>query len=97
VADISQDGREPLDGVGMVITSTEVVAKGRGTSNLYYKFIPFDFLYTDETEPQVIVSVDGMPALCKNLACGYTYSATDISVESVAVAGNGLDVTITGL
>ena len=81
----------------MQIENTEVIAKGGGTSNLYYKFIPFDFLYTDETEPQVIVSIDGMPALCKNLACGYTYSPAACSVESVAVAGNGLDVTITGL
>jgi hypothetical protein len=43
---------------------------------------------TYEKKPQVIVEVDGLPAVCKNMSCDYTYiqavgSITSFSLDSV--------------
>jgi hypothetical protein len=42
-------------------------------TTLFYEPIPYEFLYTPELKPQVIVSVDGLEAACDSLNCGYTY------------------------
>ena len=43
------------------------------SSNLFYEPLPFEMLRTYETEPQLIVTVGGEPAVCHNLTCDFTY------------------------
>ena len=45
------------------------------SSNLFYDQIPFEWLYTDETNPQVIVHVNDLPAVCTGLECDFAYIA----------------------
>jgi len=42
-------------------------------SRIFYEPVPFEFLVTEESEPQVIVHVDGIEAVCHSLDCGYQY------------------------
>lgn len=63
-------GIDPLIGVDVFTTQSIVVPFGE---SLVWEVIPFDYFYTRETQPQVIVSVDGMPALCTGFQCGYQY------------------------
>jgi hypothetical protein len=42
-------------------------------TNLLYEPIPFEWLRAYEETPQVLVSVNGTPAACSNLNCGYVY------------------------
>jgi hypothetical protein len=41
--------------------------------NLFFEAIPFEMLRTYETEPQLIVSVGNLPAVCHNLTCDFTF------------------------
>jgi hypothetical protein len=43
------------------------------STNLWYDPIPFEMLKTYETEPQVLVQIGDLPAVCHNLTCDYTY------------------------
>jgi hypothetical protein len=80
-----------LVGNNLVIESTETSQRG---PNVYYKVIPFEYLYTNEATPQVKVTVDNMEALCTTLNCGYVYETPAGTVDSMVV--NGLTATITG-
>jgi len=42
-------------------------------SRIFYEPVPFEFLYTEESSPQVIVSIDGVEAVCHSLDCDYNY------------------------
>ena len=42
-------------------------------TNLFYEPIPFEFIRTFEELPQLIVSVNEVPAVCHNLTCDFTY------------------------
>ena len=44
-------------------------------TNLFYDPVPFEWLRTPETQPQLEVTVNGEPAVCHNLTCGYAYTA----------------------
>ena len=44
------------------------------STNLFYEPIPFEMLRTYETEPQLIVTVGNLPAVCHNLTCDFTYT-----------------------
>ena len=51
-------------GAGIVKEATILQAYGPG---IFYPAIPFEMLYTDEVAPQVIVEIDGLPAVCTGL------------------------------
>jgi hypothetical protein len=42
-------------------------------TNLFYEPIPFEFIRTFEELPQLIVTVNDVPAVCHNLTCDFTY------------------------
>ena len=44
-------------------------------------------LYTAEENPQVIVTVDDMPAVCASLDCDYTYVANNVSITDFTFDG----------
>ena len=45
------DADDPLTGTNMVITDSVISRYGGDTNNIFYDFIPFDYLYTDEAGP----------------------------------------------
>ena len=49
------------------------------STNVLYEPIPFELLRTVEDKPQLIVEVDGLPAVCHGLACDFSF------VEAVGV------------
>ena len=54
--------------------------------NLFFEPVPFEMLRTYETQPQLIVSVGDLPAVCHNLTCDFTYieaegQVTDFSFD----------------
>lgn len=64
------------------------------SSNIFYENVPFEFLYTAEQMPQVEVMVNGVPAVCSGLECGFGYFTSSYEVTDVSLSG--LDLTITG-
>jgi hypothetical protein len=92
---------EPLDGGNVTFESLTVQPY---STNIFYEPIPFEMLKTFETKPQLIVSVDGLPAVCHNLTCDYTYTVPvgevtsftfDDASSSLVLTGTGFDAEIT--
>ena len=90
-SDLGQDGQQPLTGINVDIVNEEISPRG---PNVWYDTIPFEYIYTIEDEPQVLVEIDGHAALCGTLECGFTYEDPVSEVTDMQV--NGLDVTLTG-
>ena len=82
---------EPLTGVNLNIANTEIQPRG---PNIYYKVIPYEFIYTNEVSPQVLVQIDTQAALCSSQDCGYLYE--DPTSEITAMTVTDLNVSITG-
>lgn len=94
---------EPLTADNLTISQNTTVPY---SSNLFYEPIPFEMLKTYETEPQVIVSVDGLPAVCHNLTCNFTYvdaagSVTgftyDTTTRRLALAGTDFPTNVSDI
>ena len=81
----------PLVGNDVTINQETVVPFG---NTLFYEAIPFEWLYTAEQKPQVLVTVDDLPAVCATLDCGYTYVAASALVTDFSLTG--LTLTING-
>jgi hypothetical protein len=63
---------EPAPEVHPIIyNQTKIV---NASTNLFYPVIPFEMLKTYETEPQVIVKVGDLPAVCHNMTCQWNYT-----------------------
>lgn len=65
--------------------------------NIYYDVIPFEMLRTDEVNPQVIVKVDDIAAVCSGLACDFVYEPSTALITSFTVTGSTIDITGTTL
>jgi hypothetical protein len=61
---------DPLGGTNITFYSNTTVPY---STNIFYEPIPFEFIRTYEEEPQLIVTVNEIPAVCKNLSCNFTY------------------------
>lgn len=66
-------------------------------SKLFYEPIPYDFLYTNETKPQIKVTVDGLEAVCASLLCDYNYVPVVATIDDFSLSGNVLTITGTSL
>lgn len=42
-------------------------------SGLMFEPVGLEFMYTNALAPQVMVKIDGLEALCKNVNCDYAY------------------------
>ena len=62
--------------------------------SIFYPVIPFEMVYTNEVAPQVVVSIDGLPAVCAGMQCDYIYEEPTSLVTSMIV--DALEVTIVG-
>ena len=85
----SQD--DPIVGTDLVYEQSEERPFG---ASLKWDVIPSEYFFTKHDAPQVMVSVDGMPALCTGLHCDYTYVVGPETITAFTVAG--IQVTITG-
>jgi hypothetical protein len=83
----------PLTGDNLVYTSTTVIPY---SSNVVYDPIPFEMLRTYETEPQLIVTVNGNPAVCHNMTCDMNYILPDAEITSFSFDTSSFILTITG-
>lgn len=59
---------------------------------LFYEPLPYDFLYTNETSPQVIMNVDGVEVACHTLNCSYNYVVPTAKITSFSHSGNTLTI-----
>jgi len=91
--EIVPDEESPLSGSNITYTSETLVPY---SSNLFYEPIPFEMLKTYETEPQVIVKVKDLPAVCHNLTCDFHYTEPVGVVESFTFDESNNKLVITG-
>lgn len=63
------------------------------SSKLFYQPLPFEFVYTNEKTPQVIVTVDGVEAVCSSLACGFTYTQPTAKITGYTLSQGTLTIT----
>ena len=84
---------DPLTADNLTIEASTLVPYG---TNLFYEPIPFEMLKTYETKPQIIVSVDGLPAVCHNLTCDFTYVAPVGSVTAFTFDSTNNKLVLTG-
>jgi hypothetical protein len=80
----------PLVGQDVKFATKEVRPFGKA---LIWDVIPGEYFFTRETEPQVIVQVDDMPALCTGLNCGFTYFVGESAIDGFSIAGNRLTIS----
>jgi hypothetical protein len=52
-------------------------------TRIFYEPVPFEFLHTEESDPQVLVQVDGIEAVCASLNCGFRYKAPTAKITNV--------------
>jgi hypothetical protein len=83
---------DPALSGGPARTGTTTVPK---SNNVFFHSIPFELLRTVETDQQVSMTVDGVPAACHNLNCQYNYVAAPGQVDffSFDQASGVLNVT----
>jgi len=79
----------PLSGNDPTTSATVHTSYGGA---LFYDTIPYEFLFTAETEPQIMVSVNGLPAVCASLSCGYSYTVLNSIVTSFTRTGTALTI-----
>lgn len=58
-----------------------------------YEPLPFEFLYTNESEPQVLMTVNGVEVACTNLDCNYNYVAPEAQITGLEYTGTTLTIT----
>ena len=87
-----------------IISSTKIPVQGNSVffnstswidydpTHLFYEPLPFEFLFTNETQPQMIMSVDGVEIVCNTLDCGYKYVAPLAQVLSFSHAASTLTI-----
>ena len=61
--------------------------------SLVWHVIPADYFYTRETNPQVKVTVDDMPALSTGMMCDYTYFEGESCITGFTLSGTELTIT----
>lgn len=82
--------------VGKDIVFDQSIVRPFGQS-LVWDVIPGEYFFTRETEPQVKVTVDDMPALCTGMACSYRYAEGSSLITSFSIGGSSsTELTIFG-
>jgi hypothetical protein len=88
---IVSDIDNPLAGNNVTINNTAWIPYD--PTVLFYEPVPFEFLYTYETKPQVIVNVAGIEAVCDSLDCGYNYVLPTSLITGTSLTGTTLTIT----
>lgn len=50
--------------------------------SLWFPVIPMEMLSTDAQTPQILINIDGTPAMCLDLNCDFTYTESDALITS---------------
>jgi len=66
-------------------------------TNLFYEPIPYEMLRTYEETPQLIVTVDDVPAACHNLTCNFTFIEPVGEITYYEYDSNAKKLTIEGV
>jgi hypothetical protein len=85
---------DPLDGDMSMRPNVTVIQTY--AESLFFSTIPLEMVYTDSLTPQVLITVDGMPALCLDLNCDYTFIESESLVESQSLSDDSL-LTLNGV
>mmetsp|Transcript_20896 Transcript_20896/g.32310 ORF Transcript_20896/g.32310 Transcript_20896/m.32310 type:complete len:382 (-) Transcript_20896:349-1494(-) len=64
--------------------------------NIFYEPIPFEMLRTYVSNPQLEVTVDGYPAVCRNVDCDFIYQANAGEMTAFTFDADTNQVVITG-
>lgn len=97
--EIVNSDEDPLKGDDLKLEWNTVLPY---STNLFYEPVPYEFLKTVETKPQVTVMVDGLHAACHSLECDYTYIELDSEIteykyhsanQSLSIMGTNLPKT----
>jgi hypothetical protein len=91
--ELVQSETDPLQGDNLTFESNMTQDY---SSNLFYDPVPFEFLKTYETKPQVIVTVGDQPAVCHNLTCDFVYTEPVGEVTSFTFDAATKKVVLTG-
>lgn len=65
--------------------------------NLFFEPCPLEFLYTDRTQPQVMVTVNGIAGVCPEFNCDYIYVESAGQITAQTLSGNDLTIDGTNL
>jgi hypothetical protein len=66
-------------------------------ASLILEPIPIEFLSTDATSPQVLISVNGIDAVCPGFNCDYMYVPTTAVIATTTLSGSVLTIVGTDL
>jgi hypothetical protein len=61
--------------------------------NLFFNPVPLEMLFTPALKPQVLVTVDGLEAICPDDNCGYSYVTSVGEITDTTLSGTTLTVT----
>jgi hypothetical protein len=84
----------PLTGTNITYLNATIIEKSH---NLFWEPIPFELLKTYETEPQVIISVDGLPAVCHSMDCGFKFVEAIGAMTTFTFDEATFELVITGV
>ena len=59
--------------------------------------VPLEFIYSDVTQPQVTISVNGIDGVCPEFNCGYLYVDAVGEILTQTLSGDTLTITGTNL
>lgn len=75
-------------------TATVTIKRDFSLTRPLYSPLPFDFMRTSESSPQLYLKVNGIPAVCS--ACSYAFDATKTpSVTAASLTADTLSLTVT--
>ena len=63
------------------------------STNQFYEPIPYEFLFTNESSPQIEVTIDGERAVCASLNCGYKFCDSNVMINGFSLSGYTLTIT----
>lgn len=79
--------------IGNEVFFNSTTWKPYSSQNIFYEPVPYEFLYTNETQLQVLITVDGVEAACHSLQCGFNYIEAPSEVTGYSLSGNTLTIT----
>ena len=62
-----------------------------------YPSVPFEMTRTAHDKPQILVKVDGMPAICTGMNCDFVYEEPTGKITGFSVSGDDVVIWGTGL
>lgn len=82
--------------VGNTVQTNSTTPRPYDPTLILYEPLPFEFVRTNETQAQVLVSVDGLPAVCACNYCGYNYTQASAQITGYSLNAAQNSLTIDG-